>query len=182
MSLKNIYFILFCSTLLLYAGIQDTAIQIGAEAPTFSLPTIDHKYISLRDFCGKKLRKPWKNNVKNVVVLSFFATWCKPCMKEIPLLEKLMTEFADLPVRFYLIDVGEDRDKITKFIKNKNIRIPVLLDRYQKTAEKYDALTLPRLIVIDKNGMIQQEMKGFKDAESFENDLTELLKKLIADS
>jgi len=179
---RYFFILLLSSKLFLQAGVQDTAIQIGTEAPTFSLPTIDNTYISLRDFCGKKLRKPWKNNIKNVVVLSFFATWCKPCMEEIPHLEKLMAEFAGLPVRFYLIDVGEDRNKISKFIKNKNIRIPVLLDRYQKTAEKYDALTLPRLVVIDKNGIIQQEMKGFKDAESFEADLAELLKKLVADS
>ena len=66
-----------------------TQIKEGACAPTFSLPKLDLKYVSLRDYCGDELRKPWINKIKHVVVLSFFATWCKPCIAEIPHLEKM---------------------------------------------------------------------------------------------
>ena len=175
MILKSI--ILFL--LFLRFGDSNPVLQIGDEAPTFSLPTLDHKYVTLRDFCGESLRKPWKNKTKYVVVISFFATWCKPCIAEIPHLEKLSKDFKGMPVRFYLIDVGEDNNTVAKFIREKNIKLPVLLDRYQKTAEKYDALTLPRLFVLDKNGIIQKEQKGFADAETFEKEMIELLSSLL---
>lgn len=162
-------------------GDSKPVIQVGDEAPTFSLPTLDHKYVTLRDFCGRELRKPWKNKTKYVVVVSFFATWCKPCMAEIPHLEKLSKDFKDLPVKFYLIDVGEDNNTVATFLKNKDINLPILLDRYQKTAEKYDALTLPRLFVLDKNGIVRKEQKGFSDADAFEKEMIELLMSLIDD-
>ena len=52
--------------------VEEVSIKSGMQAPTFSLPDMDQNYISLRDFCGEKLRKPWKNKTKHVVVLSFF--------------------------------------------------------------------------------------------------------------
>lgn len=158
---------------------QDSVITVGQDAPTFSLPDVDQKYISLRDFCGEKLRKPWKNKTKHVVVLSFFATWCKPCMAEIPHLESLKEEFSGQPVKFFLVDVGEDREKIIEFKNKKNIRLNILLDRYQKTAAKYDALTLPRLVVIDKGGVIRKEQKGFSDPDAFETEMKKLLADLL---
>ena len=113
------------------------------------------------------------------MILSFFATWCEPCKKEIPHLEKLQEEFIDQPVKFFLIDVGEDRDKVKTFIEKENIKIPVLLDRYQKTAERFDALTLPRLFVLDKNGLIQRKQKGFSNPEDFLIEMRELISVLL---
>jgi thiol-disulfide isomerase/thioredoxin len=164
---------------LLIAQSPEDPLCIGCEAPTFSLPSLEGDYTSLRDFCGEKLRKPWKNKLKHVVVLSFFATWCEPCKKEIPHLEKLQDEFKDKPVKFFLIDVGEERDKIAKFIQDTNVQIPVLLDRYQKAAEKYDALTLPRLYVLDQYGKIQRKQKGFSNPDDFEIEMRELINMLL---
>lgn len=152
---------------------------IDCEAPTFALPSLDQSYVSLRDFCGKKLRKPWINKTKYVVIISFFATWCVPCKAEIPHLENLQEEFKEQPVKFFLIDVGEERDKVIRFVNKMGYKIPVLLDRYQKTSERYDALTLPRLFVIDKNGLIQRKQKGFSNAEDFEIEMKELITLLL---
>jgi thiol-disulfide isomerase/thioredoxin len=157
----------------------DDPLCIGCESPTFSLPSLDQEYISLRDFCGKELRKPWINKSKHVVVLSFFATWCEPCKEEIPHLTMLMDEFNDQPVKFFLIDVGEENEKVLNFVKSEKIEIPVLLDRYQKTAERYDALSLPRLFVLDKNGLIQRKQKGFTNPQDFEIEMTELITLLL---
>lgn len=171
--------ILMLSFTLLYGGNDSAKIIAGNEAPTFSLPDMNQNYVSLRDFCGDKLRKPWKNKVKNVVVLSFFATWCKPCMIEIPHLEKIEQEFKDQPVKFFLVDVGEEREKVLEFKEKKGINLEILLDRYQKTADNYDALTLPRLVVIDKQGIVQKEQKGFSDATAFETEMRTLLTELV---
>jgi thiol-disulfide isomerase/thioredoxin len=165
--------------IVLFAQSTGDPLCIGCEAPTFSLPSLDQKYVSLRDFCGEELRKPWINKTKHIVVLSFFATWCEPCKKEIPHLEKLQNEFKDKPVKFFIIDVGEEREKVSQFIQEAGYGLPVLLDRYQKTAERYDAKTLPRLFVIDKNGKIQRKQKGFSKAEDFEIEMRELLNMLL---
>ena len=174
-----ILLILFFSPSLAKADTTSVLINIGDEAPSFALPTLDQKYLSLRDLCGKKLRKPWRNKIKHVVVLSFFATWCKPCLKEIPHLEEVMEKYSNDPVKIFLIDVGEEREKIVKLLESTNIKIPILIDRYNKTAEKYDALTLPRLIVIDKEGIIQKEQKGFSNADQFKTDIIALLNDLL---
>ncbi len=154
-------------------------IAVGDEAPTFSLPDLEQNYVALRDFCGKELRKPWINKEKHVVVLSFFATWCKPCMAEIPHLEAIARKYDNKNVKIFLIDVGEDLQKVSEFRKAKQIKLPVLIDRYQTVAEKYDALTLPRLFVIDKEGMIRKENKGFSDPQKFEQELAKLLDQLL---
>ncbi len=152
---------------------------IGKEAPTFSLPDLKQQYVALRDFCGPKLNKPWINKTKQVVVLSFFATWCKPCLQEIPHLEKIENNFTGQSVKFLLVDVGEEEAKIKEFLNLNSIELNILLDRYSKIAEKYDALTLPRLYVIDKEGIVRKEQKGFSDPDRFEEELTRLLEELL---
>jgi thiol-disulfide isomerase/thioredoxin len=152
---------------------------IGKEAPSFSLPDLQQKYIALHDFCGPKLNKPWINKTKQVVVLSFFATYCKPCLQEIPHLEKIETNFNGQPVKFLLVNVGEEEAKIKEFLSTNSIGLDILLDRYSKIAEKYDALSLPRLYVIDKEGIVRKEQKGFSDPVQFEVELTRLLNDLL---
>jgi thiol-disulfide isomerase/thioredoxin len=163
----------------LYAQESSDPLAIGCESPTFSLPSLDQEYVSLRDFCGQELRKPWINKTKHVVVLSFFATWCEPCKAEIPHLTKLQEEFKDQPVKFFLIDVGEEESEVIEYVTSANVKIPVLLDRYKKTAERFDALTLPRLYVLDKKGLIQRKQKGFNNPEDFEIEMRELITLLL---
>lgn len=153
--------------------------QLGKEAPTFSLPDMKQQYLALHDLCGPKLNKPWINKTKYVVVLSFFATWCIPCMKEIPHLEKIKEKFTGQSVKFFLIDVGEEETKLQEFLEGNPVKLDILVDRYNKVAEKYDALTLPRLYVIDREGIIRKEQKGFTNPEQFETELTGLLTDLL---
>lgn len=155
-------------------------IKVGDPSPVFSLPDLQNNYVFLRDYSGKKLRKPWKNKTKYVIVMSFFATWCGPCKKEIPYLEKLKAEFADKKAKFFLVDVGEERKVLDGFLDKNKISLKVLHDRYQQTAEKFGANSLPRLIVIDKEGTIRLIKKGFKDGESFMKEMRSLITKLLS--
>ncbi len=162
----------------LFSQIKQTNLKIGDKAPVFSLPDLENNYVFLRDYSGEKLRKPWKNKIKYAVVISFFATWCGPCKKEIPYLEKLQAEFNGKDVRFFLIDVGEEREKLDQYLKKNKTDLTILHDRYKQTSEKYGANSLPRLIVIDKDGTIQLIKKGFKDGSSFLDEMKTLLSKL----
>ncbi len=169
--------LVFLNVTLLLAG--NDSVSIGSLAPTFSLPDLEQKYVSLRDYCGEELRKPWINKEKHVVLISFFATWCKPCMAEIPHLESIAKQYVGSNVKIFLVDVGEDLEKVTKFVTSKGIELPVLIDRYQTVAKKYDALMLPRLFVLDKNGIVQKENKGFSDPEKFKQEITNLIDQLL---
>jgi hypothetical protein len=93
-----------------------------------------------------------------------------------------MQEFKDQPIKFFLIDVGEEREKILEFTGERNLAIPILMDRYQKTSERYDALTLPRLFVLDQDGLIQRKQKGFTNPENFEIEMKELITLLLQDN
>ena len=159
---------------------EKATLKVGDPAPAFSLPDMDNNYVFLKDFSGEKLRKPWKNKVHHVVVISFFATWCGPCKKEIPHLNKLQAEFKGQAVKFFLIDVGETKEKLQAFLKTFRVDIPVFLDRYKQTSGKYDANSLPRLVVIDKKGIVRKINRGFKDGAQFEKDLSDLITKLLA--
>jgi thiol-disulfide isomerase/thioredoxin len=158
---------------------QNAEVKVGNEAPTFSLPTLQQEYIYLRDFCGEPLRKPWKNKTKHVIVISFFASWCEPCLREIPHLQELEKEFAGKEIKFFLINVGEEKEKVEELLKTNPIKLPILLDRYSKIAEKYDALTLPRLFVLDKMGIIQRQQKGFVSEEDFVIEMRAIINELL---
>jgi len=157
------------------------SLAVGTAAPPFSLQSLDGGYVFLRDYCGEKLRKPWLNKTKHVVVLSFFATWCVPCQREIPQLIKIQNLLKDQPVKFFLIDVGEKKSKVKPFIEEKGYTLPVLLDVYQVVAKKYGAHSLPRLVIVDKQGKVRLYHKGFKNPPDFVPETKAFIEKLLAE-
>lgn len=144
------------------------------SAPTFFAFTIDNKPFFLSDEIKKE--KP--------IVLSFFATWCGPCRQEMPVLDSLSREFTD--IEFFLVNVSnlvlggtklkEDPVKVRKMLEDLNVDLPVLMDKYAMTAEKYGATTLPLLVIIDKKGNIILSKTGYKKGDELE--LIDILKGL----
>lgn len=156
-------------------------LQIGDAAPTFYLKDIQDKDVFLRNYCGQKLRQPWKNKEKYVVILSFWATWCGPCQKEIPVLQEVIDSFGNEKIKVFLVDVGEKKEVVASFVQKKNYKLPVLLDIYSMvSAKKYMVNSLPRLFVIDQDGIIRHVTKGFKGAEHLRSELTTILNELLA--
>jgi thiol-disulfide isomerase/thioredoxin len=125
-------------------------LKIGDQAPPIYLFKIeDNKYFKSKDLLGKK----------NLIV-SFFATWCVPCAKEIPELTKLSNQFGD-DFQFLLVDVNEKKNIVKEHVSKKKITLQVVLDKYGKTFEKFGGTTLPLLVVIDKKGNISYEHTGY---------------------
>jgi thiol-disulfide isomerase/thioredoxin len=128
-------------------------VQNGEAAPVFMLPTLSSERLSLRDFCGK-LRNPWKNKKKHIVVLSFMASYCVPCRHEIPQLEAFASEAPD-DVRVLYISVDTLGKAVLVPFKNQmKIARPVLHDRYGQVMKKYGVKKLPSLFIIGKDGRI----------------------------
>ena len=111
------------------------------EAHDFSAALMDGSEISLADYQGK------------VVVLNFWATWCAPCLKEMPDLEELWAG-SDGKVVVLAISMGETDEKIRKFLEKHPFRFPVIADTDMKVVQLYGVKNLPITYLIDPDGAI----------------------------
>ena len=171
----------------------DPGLKIGDIAPSWALMSGPGKFEFLKNWTevkGTRLRKPVTQPDRHVVVLSFFATWCKPCMKELPHLENLYQKYKDEKIKFFLIDITEatrtvkgleDSPKAGPFLANKGITMPILFDSRGVAKERYGAKTLPRLFVVDKYRTIQLAKTGFDEHEDFEGELSAIIDRLYAE-
>jgi|GEM_PF-657972 len=147
-----------------------TLLPPGAEAPSFSLPTLSGERQVLGVWCGKQLLKPYLNKIPHTVVISFWATYCKPCQKEIPELMKFAEKHKDDPIKIFCISLDkEGASVVAPFVKEKEYSLPVLLDPFKRTAERYGVKTLPALIVIGPDGIIRYASAGYKENVSLDN-------------
>jgi peroxiredoxin len=107
----------------------------------FSLPSLDGKTYSLERLRGK------------VVLLNFWATWCPPCRKEMPDMQKLYTELG--AKGFVVLAVSDEkRDVVEKFLADKHYTFPVLLDEGRKVHEGFDVEGIPKSFLFSREGKI----------------------------
>lgn len=183
------------------SAVDPLDLKIGDEAPSFALMYAPGKFEFLKNWTeveGKKLRKNVTQPNRHAVVLSFFATWCQPCMKELPLLEQVYQEYKDTRIKFYLIDItdatrnnpGEvfgmkysDAPQAEGFLKKKGMTMPILYDRRGHTMKRYNAMKLPRLFVMDGYRKLTFMRKGFHEGEEekFVRELSEEIDKRLAE-
>lgn len=147
----------------------------GDPVPTFMLPTLDDKRVSLRDYCGV-IRNQWKNNKRYIVIVSFMASYCSPCRREIPLIEAYAKNAGDdVKVLFVSVDTIA-REQLEPFFQKMNVSQTVLLDRYGSTMKKYGVQKLPSLFIIDKEGNLRYQNLDGLPADM---DIQDLLQKKI---
>lgn len=119
------------------------ALAKGKPAPHFELPDLDGKKVSLTDFHGK------------VVYLDFWASWCGPCISEVPAAQKLEETFAGKKIVFVKISLDEKEENWRNKIKQKNIQgINLLAKGFNNNplAQSYNVKGIPHYILIDRNG------------------------------
>jgi thiol-disulfide isomerase/thioredoxin len=161
---------------------RSDTLSVGDEAPQFVMRNLmTNTAVFLRDYTGKALREPWKKKDRQVVVLSFWATWCQPCKNEIPILTKLAESFKDKNVKFFLVNTMEKaestEDSTRDAYKNRKYSIPCLVDPSGRYASQYCIHALPVLVVIDKFGIVQKINHG--NQENFQIELEKLLHELL---
>jgi len=146
-------------------------VQLKQAAPEFSFTTTHGKTAKLSDYKGK------------IILINFFATWCGPCMVEMPLLEnELWNKFKDNP-NFVLLSFGRDhsQEEINKFIDQKKFTFPIYPDKgkiiYSLFAKQY----IPRNYLIDQNGKVVYASTGFSPDEfqELKGTINKLLKKQL---
>ena len=123
-------------------------VRTGSVAPDFTLPKLDGRDISLRDFRGR------------VVVLNFWATWCPPCIEEMPSLTLFADQMAPQGVAVLGVSVDYDAEALSKFVTRSGIRFPIVQDTDQKIASRYGTFKYPETFIIDREGRISEKLIG----------------------
>jgi peroxiredoxin len=154
-------------------------LQPGTKAPTFSLPTIDGDRVSLRTFCGDTLNKPLINPFHHIVILSFWATYCEPCKKEIPELMNLAQNHSNDSVKIFCISIDkEGASKVSPVVAERKYTLPILLDPYCKTAQRYGVTSLPALFVVGPLGDIYYSSSGYYEDEPVDKKIDSIISQI----
>lgn len=146
------------------------SISEGDEAPGFTLPRLgSDATFTLADHRGE------------VVVLDFWASWCGPCVKGLPVITSVTESYADKGVVFTAINLREEAGHITEFMGKKDWKFDVALDSEGRISNLYGVSGIPHSVVIDKKGVIRHVHVGFGGAEKLEKQLKKELDALIAE-
>jgi cytochrome c biogenesis protein CcmG, thiol:disulfide interchange protein DsbE len=121
--------------------------RIGTAAPDFTVQDGDRK-VTLSELRGK------------VVVLNFWATWCAPCVEEMPSLVQLQQRFKDKGITVVGVSVDVDADAYHKFLKDYKIDFVTVRDPDEKTANLYGTFKWPETYIIDRNGIVRRKFIG----------------------
>jgi len=100
------------------------------------------------------------NYIGKVTIVNFWASWCRPCIEEIPSLNRLREQMKGRPFELISIDYAEDKSVILKFMQEVDVDFPVLLDSDGKVSAQWKVLVFPSTFVIAPDGKIVYGVKG----------------------
>lgn len=125
----------------------------GDAAPDFTATLADGTEFTLSEQQGK------------VVLLNFWATWCGPCVREMPAFEKLQEDYGD-NVAILAVNCMEDADTVAAFIEENSYTFPIAIDERGAVSAKYPTQGIPYTLVIDGDGIVQNIYMGAADADT----------------
>jgi peroxiredoxin len=124
----------------------------GVSAPSFTLPDLNGKMVSLADYKGQ------------VVLLNIWATWCGPCVEEMPSMERLHQELKDEKFVILAVSIDESGAKaVLPFMKKHKLSFLALTDSVASIKNLYQTTGVPESFIIDKEGRIVEEIIGPRD-------------------
>ncbi|MDF0664812.1 MAG: TlpA disulfide reductase family protein [Nitrospira sp.] len=129
-------------------GMGSRVPAVGTTAEDFRLVDLEGKSQSLSQYRGK------------VVLVNFWATWCKPCTTEMPAMQATYDQLRDKGFVVLAINELEDDAKVREHIKQYGHTFPVLMDRDNKVANQFGVFGLPVSVFIDEKGVVQEYIKG----------------------
>ncbi len=155
-------------------GFADDEIGEGLPAPSFSLRTLNPEvsgtsWVALDKFVGEEPEDP----ASKAVLLSFFASWCEPCKREMPFLVQLDRMYRDQGLRVIGVCIDKEEQGIEtakRLVENAKVAYPVLSDRFNFLARRYlgEQAPLPSVFIVRRDGTVAKIERGYaKDASNF---------------
>lgn len=152
----------FAQRMVLATGIANPQTEVEKEktkaAYDFTLNQLDGETLDFEDLKGK------------VVFINFWATWCAPCVAEMPSINSLYEIYLDNPeVVFVMINTESKEDKVRKFMKKKKFSFPIYFPNASMIPRVYESKGIPTTFVLDKDGYIAYKKVGMAnyDADNF---------------
>lgn len=127
------------------AGFETRAVSPAPELKAHDLAGTPR---TLADYRGK------------VVLLNFWATWCPPCQREMPSLERLRTKMAGRPLEIVAISSAETPDEVNAYLSKMKLGFPVLLDTDSSNTRRWKVFALPTTFVLDAEGRVRHVLTG----------------------
>jgi peroxiredoxin len=150
------------------AGIRTAAAlpSVGVAAPDFASKSDSGRNVRLSELRGR------------VVLVNFWASWCSPCRQELPLLNKLYTQYRNAGFMLLAVNVDDNRKDAEAMLKRLGLRVPTLFDDSKKVAKLYGVDTMPATLVIDRDGRVRYVHRGYYEGyeRKYEQQVRELLK------
>lgn len=129
--------------------------SMGSRVPVVGTPAEDFQLVDLN---GNQQRLSQYRG--KVVLLNFWATWCKPCTTEMPAMQTTYDKLRDKGFVVLAVNELEDEAKVRQHIKEYGHTFPVLMDRDNKVANQFGVFGLPVSVFIDEKGVVQEYIKG----------------------
>jgi thiol-disulfide isomerase/thioredoxin len=153
--------IIFCSILLVLAPIS---VDAQRRAPSLVLKDLQGHTLRLSDYKGK------------VVLINFWATWCPPCLAEMPELIKWQREHRGSGLQIIGITYPPEQiSEVRRFIKKLKVNYPIVMGARELKAQFDESETLPLTVVIDRAGIIREVIQGILLPEEFAEKIKPLL-------
>lgn len=128
-------------------------IKEGVAAPDFTGELMDGTSITLSELQGKP------------VIINFWATWCGPCVKEMPAFERLKDDFGD-KIGIIAVNCGDDAETVKDFVEENGYTFPVVLDEEYSISMLYPTNSIPYTVVLDAEGKVAHISTGALDADT----------------
>ena len=142
-------------------------VPLSAEtAPDFTLKALDGTNLRLAEQRG------------DIMLINFWASWCGPCIQEMPALEKLAQKYQMLGVQVWGVNVENDSAAAKTYLAKVQVSFPILFDVDNSVSENYRVQAMPTTVILDKHGAVHSVHRGYKPGyeKKYEDDIKGLLR------
>lgn len=149
----------------LFLSFSSSSLTLGQVAPDFTLKSMSGVNYNLLEQRG------------NIIVINFWASWCGPCRKEMPVLQSFQDEYEDLGISVWGINVEQENQAGRDFLNDIKVEFPIFFDSNNAISAAYQVEAMPTTVLVDRNGKIRFVFRGYK--AGYEKKYAKAIKGLI---